>query len=227
MTARRRRITLPPHSQDRWFVSYADFVTLLFGFFVVMFACAETGRVKVLSQSVRTVMSSPIPRPVPNAIPDPVPKVAELQPTMDFLRVQLRSEIESGQMRLKLEPRGLVVTLSEAAFFPSGGDQVEPGLIPSIRKVADAVRDMPNPIRLEGHTDSQPIHQKRFRDNWELSAARALAMLQLLNGTDGIARERLAIAGYADTAPVAENETEEGRSRNRRVDIVILSNAAV
>ena len=89
--------------------------------------------------------------------------------------------------------------------------------------LANAVRDLPNPIRLEGHTDSQPIHDKRFRDNWELSAARALAMLQLLNGPERIARERLAIAGYDDTAPITTNETEEGRSRNRRVDIVILS----
>lgn len=210
---------MPRHNHERWFVSYADFVTLLFAFFVVMFACAETGRLKVVSQSVKAVLSTPVPRPV-------APKVAELQPAMDFLSVQLRSEIESGQMRLRLEPRGLVVTLSEAAFFPSGADDVETSLIPSIGKVADAVRGMTNPIRLEGHTDSQPIHQKRFRDNWELSAARALAMLQLLNGTDGIARERLAIAGYADTSPVAGNETEEGRSRNRRVDIVILAKPA-
>jgi chemotaxis protein MotB len=219
--ARRRRIALPQHNQERWFVSYADFVTLLFGFFVVMFACAETGRLKVVAQSARAAMSM-----IPHPAPSPVPKPAELQPTMDYLRVQLRDEIESGQMRLRLEPRGLVVTLSEASFFPSGGDELEARLFPSILKVADAVRGMPNPIRLEGHTDSQPVHQRRFRDNWELSAARALAMLQLLNGTDGIARERLAIAGYADTAPVAGNETEEGRSRNRRVDIVILSNPA-
>lgn len=215
MTTRRRRIAMPRPSHERWFVSYADFVTLLFAFFVVLFACAQTDKMKILSRSLQATLDRPLPRPIP--------KTPELQPAMDFLSRQLRTEIEAGQMRVRLEQRGLVVSLSQAAFFPSGGDQLEPRLCTSIRKVADAVRDLPNPIRLEGHTDSQAIHDKRFRDNWELSAARALAMLQLLNGSERIARERLAIAGYADTAPITTNETEEGRSRNRRVDIVILS----
>jgi chemotaxis protein MotB len=215
MTSRRKRIAIPRQSHERWFVSYADFVTLLFAFFVVLFAWAQTDKMKILSRSLQATLDRPLPRPIP--------KTPELQLAMDFLSRQLRTEIEAGQMRVRLEQRGLVVSLSQAAFFPSGGDQLEPRLYPSIRKVADAVRDLPNPIRLEGHTDSQPIHDKRFRDNWELSAARALAMLQLLNGSERIARERLAIAGYADTAPITTNETEEGRSRNRRVDIVILS----
>lgn len=206
---------MPRQNHERWFVSYADFVTLLFAFFVVLFACAQTDKIKVLSRSLQATLERPLPRPIP--------KPPELQPAMDFLTRQLRTEIETGQMRVRLEQRGLIVTLSQAAFFPSGGDRLEPGLYASIRKVADAVRDLPNAIRLEGHTDSQPIHDKRFRDNWELSSARALAMLQLLNGPERIARERLAIAGYADTAPITTNETEEGRSRNRRVDIVILS----
>ena len=82
---------------------------------------------------------------------------------------------------------------------------------------------MPNPIRLEGHTDSQPIHTARFRNNWELSAARGVAMLELLNSKFGIPHDRLAVVGYADTVPKVSNDTEEGRARNRRVDIVILN----
>ncbi len=191
-------------------VSYADFVTLLFAFFVVLFACAETDKIKILARPVHAAALQPLPKP-------------ELAPTLELLRVQLRQEMASGQIRMHLEPRGLVLALSQAAFFPSGGDRLDPALLPGIRKIAAAVRDLPNSIRLEGHTDSEPLSHRRLRDNWELSAVRALAMLQALNSDEQIARERLAIAGYADTAPVTSNDTEEGRSRNRRVDIVILS----
>lgn len=222
MNARRLRPgidrgALQAHGRERWFVSYADFVTLLFGFFVVLFACARTERVHLLSQSVERALHKPPP--------SSPPKPSELQPALDSLNLRLRAEIAAGQMEVRLEPRGLVVTLSAGAFFPSGGDRLEPSLYPSILKVADAVRALPNPIRLEGHTDSQPIHIRRFHDNWELSAARALAMLQLLNNEDGIARERLAIAGYADTVPSTTNGTEQGRARNRRVEIVILGSS--
>ena len=215
MIHRRQRILAPRPNPERWFVSYADFVTLLFAFFVVLFACAQTDKINIASHALAAaVRTSP---------PAPVPKAPELQPALEYLSRELRNEIENGQMRLRLEPRGLVVTLSQAAFFPSGADDIDPSLYPSIRKVADAVRGLPNPIRLEGHTDSNPIHQKRFRDNWELSSARALSMLRLLNGAEGIDRSRLAVAGYADATPVVSNDTEAGRSRNRRVDIVILS----
>jgi chemotaxis protein MotB len=113
--------------------------------------------------------------------------------------------------------------LQEAAFFPSGGDMLEPTSLPSVEKVAAAIRDLPNPVRLEGHTDSVPIHTARFRNNWELSAARSITMLDVLSSKFAITAERFAVAGYADTSPVASNDTEEGRARNRRVDIVILN----
>src|SRR5581483_2606071 len=89
--------------------------------------------------------------------------------------------------------------------------------------VAAVLNSLPNALRLEGHTDSIPISTPRFKSNWELSAARSIAMLRLLHEQFGVARERMAIVGYADTAAIDSNETEEGRSRNRRVDIVILN----
>jgi chemotaxis protein MotB len=87
------------------------------------------------------------------------------------------------------------------------------------------MKQIPNPARLEGHTDAQPIHNPRFKSNWELSAARSIALLDLLTKRFDVAPDRISIAGYAETAPIADNETEEGRSRNRRVDIVILNEA--
>jgi chemotaxis protein MotB len=125
-----------------------------------------------------------------------------------------------------MTPRGLVVSLRQAAFFPSGEDTIntlDPAAVSSIDKIAEVMRGLPNPVRLEGHTDSIPIHTSRFRSNWDLSAARAIAMLDFLAGRGKVPREQLAVAGYADTAPVDTNDTPEGRARNRRVDLVILN----
>ena len=123
-------------------------------------------------------------------------------------------------------PRGLTISFAQAALFPSGEDVISPETYQSIRKIAAAMNRIPNPARMEGHTDSVPIHNSRFRSNWDLSAARSIALLELLN-SDDVPRERLSIAGYADTAPVDDNETAEGRQKNRRVDIVILNETGV
>jgi chemotaxis protein MotB len=113
--------------------------------------------------------------------------------------------------------------LREAAFFGSGDDAITAGSLASIGKMAAVLQALPNPVRLEGHTDSVPIHNSRFRSNWELSAARSIAMLEVLSSKFEIPAGRFAVAGYADTVPVASNDTDEGRAHNRRVDIVILN----
>lgn len=155
--------------------------------------------------------------------PPPPPDSKELLPKLQYLTEALKNEIKEGKLEIKQEERGLVISLRQAAFFPSGDDTIDPQTFSAIDKIATLFRDSPNPIRLEGHTDSRPIHTERFHSNWELSAARGIAMLDLLNTRFGIPHERLAVVGYADTVPKASNDTEEGRARNRRVDIVILN----
>jgi chemotaxis protein MotB len=120
-----------------------------------------------------------------------------------------------------------VISLRQKAFFPSGEDTIPPDTYPMVQKIADLIGQLPNPVRLEGHTDSIPIHTERFDSNWDLSAKRAIAMLKLLSGQFGLDRSRFAVAGYAETAPVDTNDTEEGRGHNRRVDIVILDQKAL
>ena len=237
---------------ERWLVSYADFITLMFAFFVVMFASSQTdrGKAQQVSESVRRALeenqlASAIAGILGGAVgekgkgnamlkgpggtkTEPTSKEknlfwADLVPSLQLLTQELQSEIAAGKLSVKLEPRGLVVSLSEAAFFPTGEDTIDPATYPSIEKIAAAVRKLPNPVRLEGHTDSVPIHNARFRSNWELSAARAIAMLNLLTTRFGVEAGRLAVVGYADTLPVESNDTEEGRARNRRVDVVILN----
>jgi chemotaxis protein MotB len=126
-----------------------------------------------------------------------------------------------------MQMRGLVISFNQAALFAPGGDVISPEAYDGLEKVAAAIAKMPNPVRLEGHTDSTPINTARFHSNWELSSARSIAILELLSNKFDVPRERLSIAGYADTAPVASNDTEEGRARNRRADIVILNEQGV
>jgi chemotaxis protein MotB len=238
-------------NHDRWLVSYADFITLLFAFFVVMFASAEADRGKAarVSESVRKALDDGQVASVLSGIlggtgdnkgkgnammmgpggtqglfkESPPATPPNLAGSLDALRSALKTEIEKGQLQITLEHRGLVVSLREASFFASGNDIVYPGAYSSIEKIARAIRQLPNPVRLEGHTDSVPIHNSRFRSNWELSAARGIATLELLTSRFGVPPGRMAVAGYAETVPLESNDTEEGRARNRRVDVVILS----
>jgi chemotaxis protein MotB len=247
---RRRRKADQHANHDRWLVSYADFITLLFAFFVVMFASAqadhgnaarvsasvkkalEEGQVKVVMAAIlggakdqkgkgNAMMMGPGgAQPTVQKDPPPAPDLAG---SLNSLRAALKLEIEKGQIQVAMDRRGLVISLRESAFFASGGDAVYPGTYSSIEKIARAIALLPSQVRLEGHTDSVPIHNSRFRNNWELSAARSIAMLELLSARFEIPPQRLAVAGYADTAPVESNDSEQGRAHNRRVDIVILN----
>jgi chemotaxis protein MotB len=167
--------------------------------------------------------------PQPGQAPNPPPpppqqaKPADLTKSLEKLQAGLAAELKSGKLGLRLEGRGLVISLRESAFFASGDDAVSPGSAAMLSKIAAEVQGMRNPIRLEGHTDSVPIHNSRFRSNWELSAARAIAMMELLRQRFPIPPERMSIAGYAEIAPTDTNETPEGRAHNRRVDLIVLS----
>ena len=252
----RRRKAPPEHeNHERWLVSYADFITLLFAFFVVMFASsqADKGRAQQVSDSVKRALEGQKMSAVVAAVlggtakdkgqgnammkgpgggekttkPDPEPKPesksVELLPSMQLLTSELKAEIDSGRVQVSMEPRGLVVSFKQAALFPSGEDVISREAYASLDKVAAAIVKIPNPVRLEGHTDSRPIRTARFRSNWELSTSRSIALLAILSERFQVPLNRLSVAGYGENAPVAPNDTEEGRARNRRVDLVILN----
>jgi len=246
----------PEHeNHERWLVSYADFITLLFAFFVVMFATSQSdkGKAQQVSESVKRAlegekMSSVVAAILGGTVTDTGQgnammkgpggaktssddkkdqKLAELLPSLKYLSEALKKEIDAGQIQISMQARGLVVSFNQAALFAPGEDVISTGAYDGLGKVAGALGKMPNPVRLEGHTDSTPINTARFHSNWELSSARSIAILELLSTRYGIDRTRLSIAGYADTAPVAPNDTEEGRAKNRRADIVILNEQGV
>jgi chemotaxis protein MotB len=254
----------PAHeNHERWLVSYADFITLLFAFFVVMFAVSQVDSNKVgrfvdsvqiafdwgvfadhgrqfgpeagrrgegnrfalvprygaaVGERVRFPVS-PIPTQRAAAIADRIARMAELRA---HLEKALSDEIGAGHVGLVESDRGLVIRLADASFFAVGSASLEGPARERLRPVGGQVAELPNPVRIEGHTDPLPIRTSIFPSNWELSGARAAAVLQFLVTEARIARERLSIAGYADLHPVAANDTAEGRDRNRRVDLVVL-----
>lgn len=249
----RKKLHAGHENHERWLVSYADFITLMFAFFVVMFASsqADQGKAKQVSESVKKALEDGQIASViagilggtpgdkgkgnamvkgpggvktePNSKEETQQYLAELLPSLQYLTAELKDEIAAGKLELRLEPRGLVVSLKEAAFFPSGEATIATSGYASIGKIAEAMKKLPNPVRLEGHTDSVPIHNSRFPSNWELSVARGISMLTLLTEQFQVQKSQLSVAGYADNCPIGPNETEEGRARNRRADIVILN----
>jgi chemotaxis protein MotB len=241
-------------NHERWLVSYADFITLLFAFFVVMFATAQQDQTKAkevaesvrealahgeLSQAITDIINhskaTPNAKGVSHDRTQPAPSDAKPAPatradlvkSRDALQKALATELNSGKVSLVLDGRGLVVSLREAAFFSSGDDTVNQASYPIITKLSEVILSLSNPLRLEGHTDSVPIHTARFRSNWDLSTARAIAMLELLRDRYKVPAERMSVGGFAENAPVDTNVTGEGRAHNRRVDLVVLSAEAM
>jgi chemotaxis protein MotB len=245
-------------SHERWLVSYADFITLLFAFFVVLFASTQSdkSRAKAVSAAVDRALrdgalsprvagvlsgdphrSGRIPNPATLTSRTTVPTVAapvvprrsspDLEASMKLLTTKLNREIQEEKVTLKLEQRGLVISLEEGAFFDSGEDAIKPSSYPILEKLTQVLNKLPNSLRLEGHTDSVPINNSRFHDNWELSAARSIAMLRMLKERFGVQPSRMSIMGYADTDALEPDTTPEARARNRRVDVVVVSQYAM
>ena len=144
---------------------------------------------------------------------------AELLPSMTFLEKELEKEIAAGKMQVRLEARGLVVSLREAAFFPSGADTILPAAYGSLEKIAETIGKIPNPVRLEGHTDSVGTADY----NQKLSDRRAQSVTTFAESL-GVDPSRFTVKGYGFTQPVATNSTPEGRQQNRRVEVAIMAN---
>jgi len=233
---RRRRRIQRHTNHERWLVSYADFITLLFAFFVVMYSAAQldkrrAGQLATAIQTAFQQYGSLPPHPADvgglaaHGVPSNLP-VGNTEPDdFNLLRKRvedaLAEEIATGEVGVRVTSEGLVISLREVGFFDTGSAELRPSSRPAFDRLAAVLRSANSQLRIEGHTDNVPIHNARFSSNWDLSTARATATIRLLMTKYNFAPERLAASGYAEFRPIANNATAEGRSTNRRVDIVV------
>jgi len=223
-------------SLDRWLVSYADFITLLFAFFVVLYSAAQldkrrAGKLVTAIQTAFEQRGSLPPKPadvgglatvgVPSNLPLGNTEDDELRLLRGQIESALAEEIASGDVAVRNTGDGLVISLREVGFFDSGSDEIKASSANAFARLTAVLQQGNSDIRIEGHTDNIPIHNTRFSSNWDLSAARATATVRLLIQKYGFAPERLGASGYAEYRPAATNGTPDGRAMNRRVDIVI------
>ncbi|TCO79685.1 chemotaxis protein MotB [Plasticicumulans lactativorans] len=283
---RRQSPELSPH--ERWLVSYADFITLLFAFFVVMYAISSVnaGKYRVLSENLTAAFRTPghsggssllgdggrathldpggrVNLIAPELRPLPVPPInPEVRPVIDrqfapdaervpsqlppaqavtvappppptapadplarverALRESMADLIHFDQVSVHREKNWVELEIKDNLLFPSGSAVLNPQATEPLRRIADVVRDIPNRVQVEGFTDNLPISNTVFRSNWELSAGRAASVVRVLADA-GVAPQRLAAIGYGEFRPVADNATAEGRTRNRRVVLVVVA----
>jgi len=242
---RRARVT-----HDRWLISYADFITLLFGLFVVLFAFSKADQKKQaqIPASIDSAFRSlslfaaashqpygggteNAPMPINIVMGETVLAPAQVQQDLDRIHRQLAqtlsNQVATHTVSIRMGRDGLVISLREAGFFASGSATPQPETLPTLRQIASALANSPYDLRIEGHTDNVPIHTPAFDSNWELSTARATSIARLLLDLHAVSADHLSAAGYAEFHPVAPNNTPEGRSENRRVDLIILPRTTI
>ncbi len=222
-------------NHERWLVSYADFITLLFAFFVVMYAVSSVneGKYKVLSNSLSSSFSNTKPVGKLTIMDLPVSKsrqivVQERQNSKSNARAYLKvanaittAKVPKG-VKISSTDRGLNIRISDDALFDSGSANLNPQITEFLDLIAGLVRDLPNLITVEGHTDNQPIRTAEFPSNWDLSTGRANTLVRYFTEYHQLRSDRFSSTGFAGTRPIASNSSAEGQASNRRVELVVL-----
>src|SRR5450830_1774670 len=237
-------------NHERWLVSYADFITLLFAFFVVMYSISSVnqGKYKQLTSALGSAFSGDVsPRIGPQASNGDISPRSNsryssiIQPLKlnqlhsdkqrrerenmaalaNKLANSLSGLINDGKVRVVQNNRGIRIDIHDTLLFTPGSAELSPAAKQPLGEIANFLKESTNQIQVEGHTDNVPIHTDQFFSNWELSAMRATALVRLFTESN-IAESRLSAAGYGSAQPIADNATPEGRAKNRRVSIMIL-----
>ncbi len=234
--ARRKRHE-EPDNHERWLVSYADFITLLFAFFVVMYSVSQVneGKYRVLSGSLESAFrpkaAEGAPPPsgmVPGAAPAAAPGVLQgggalspIQLLAKEVAGQLKPLLDQGLVDIRERSGWLEIEINNRILFGSGSARPGEEAKVLLALLGKVLGRFPNPVQVEGYTDNLPIDNAAFSSNWELSAARAAAVVNLL-ARHGVDPAQLVALGYGENSPVASNDTPEGRARNRRVILKIF-----
>ncbi|HEY2492017.1 MAG TPA: flagellar motor protein MotB [Paenibacillus sp.] len=267
----RRRAGNRENNRDRWLITYADLITLLLIFFVMMYAMShlDTEKFDVVNESLQLTFTSgdsileqgsgltgtadkykhknPDVEPNQSTTTNQEPSDSgdskgadepkeltereqafrkqeqELQSLMSVISKYVSDNELGDQIFIADKPQGISITLSDRFVFDTGNADLKPGSEPALAKLASLFRDLNTTVSIEGHTDNKPIvYSPKYRDNWELSGARALSILRFFLDEEKLSPDGFQYAGYADTRPVGDNSTELGRQTNRRVEIIVL-----
>jgi chemotaxis protein MotB len=227
-------------NHERWLVSYADFITLLFAFFVVMYAISSVneGKYRVLSnsltgafgQSVIPDQTAPItptvklpPLPIPKKTSAPLQKERDHMTRMarDILAV-LEPLVREGKVRVTQTSTGVTIDINASVLFAPGEANLTEESYLALTAIASVLKADDHAIQVEGHTDNVPIRSPIYPSNWELSAIRASTVVRLFV-ENGVSEKRITAVGQSSKLPVANNNSPEGRARNRRVTVTILA----
>jgi len=226
-------------SHERWLITYADLITLLLIFFVVLYAMSkvDANKFRAIAESLTKALGGAgmvLDYPGVTVAPgvgvtgQDSPSIRDTQEGLILERVQSQLEqlIKEHGLQAKLsvrsEERGVVLSIQDTALFPLASAELTPEAKEIVHRVGLILLQTTNYIRIEGHTDNLPIHNARFPSNWELSVARSCSVVQQLIRDLNFPPERLSATGYGEYRPVATNDTPEGRQQNRRVDFIIL-----
>jgi len=217
---------------ERWLLTYADLITLLLAFFIVMYSMSKVDAKKfgAVAQALQAVLHGKGVEMLKGqgnlvvAPPDaggPM-KIGDLKLLQSQINKIARDMGLKDKISADMDSRGLVIRISESAFFDQGSADLKPEAMTVLDALSVILKSIPNHIRFEGHTDNQPIKFSGWKSNWELSAARALSVLHYLADAGRLSPDRLSAIGYGEYRPVATNDAKEGRQLNRRVEVVIL-----
>jgi chemotaxis protein MotB len=227
-------------NHERWLVSYADFITLLFAFFVVMYSISSVnvGKYRTVSESIKAALNpivSPPSSPTPLALsaskaaltaPDsPGSKEVAVRKLRNLVK-GIKASPQLAMVRITEKVNGdIVITIPDQLLFNSGEAAVRPEALRFLEGLGTAIIELNRHTRIEGHTDNVPIRTAQFPSNWELSSTRAVMVVRVLSELYGVPADHLAAVGHAETRPVTANADAEQRAKNRRVEVVILEQA--
>ncbi|MHB1127394.1 MAG: flagellar motor protein MotB [Bacillota bacterium] len=223
---------------ERWLLTYADMITLLMIFFIVMYTISNVNaqKFRTLAKSLNVAMtggSGLLDGGVAVDLPE-IPDTGNTENQQEHnaysaVAAELNKYLEENNLdqyvAISVEERGLVVSFEDTILFPKASSDITPQAREIIRRVGNILRQMPNYIRVEGHTDNLPIDNARFKSNWELSVLRATSVVHILVKETGVNPERISATGYGENRPIAPNDSEQNYAKNRRVDIVLLQTA--
>lgn len=228
MRSRKHRLRRPKRREDggnvKWLVTFADLITLILVFFVLLFSMSHinSGKFQKLVGSMDKTLASESTKDVHNK-----ESQGEAQSKMNsdellaYIKGKLKKNNLDDKIAAKKDSRGVVLVLQEQILFPTGEARLVPESRPFLNKIGEIIKELPNVIHVEGHTDKRPIRNSYYPSNWELSTARASNVIQYLSKTYNINSSRFVAIGYGDTKPLKISNQEEEMKKNRRVEIVI------